>query len=59
MLKGSYPPVYDRKLTANTWYQSYVMTYVERDVRQILKIQELETFQIFLRVSVPEEQLTS
>ena len=50
MLKGSYPPVYDRNLTVNTWYQSYVMTYVERDVRQILKVQELETFQIFLRL---------
>ncbi|MCX5853613.1 MAG: hypothetical protein NTZ24_03325, partial [Deltaproteobacteria bacterium] len=29
---------------------AYVTAYVERDVRQLIKIQELETFQRFVRL---------
>lgn len=51
MLTGSYPPIYDRSLVpAASWYSAYVTAYVERDVRQMLKIQELETFQRFVRL---------
>ncbi len=49
MLTGCYPPIYDRALAPSAWYSAYVTAYVERDVRQILKIQELETFQRFVR----------
>lgn len=48
--KGCYPPIYDRNLPPNTWFSAYTTAYVERDVRQILKIQELETFQRFIRL---------
>ena len=50
MLTGCYPPIYDRSLEAAAWYSAYVTAYVERDVRQMLKIQELETFQRFVRL---------
>ncbi len=50
LLTGCYPPIYDRTLTPATWYSAYVTAYVERDVRQMLKIQELETFQRFVRL---------
>jgi hypothetical protein len=50
MLTGCYPPIYDRKLSPATWYSAYVTAYVERDVRQMLKIQDLETFQRFVRL---------
>ena len=50
MLTGCYPPVYDRALTPASWYSAYVTAYVERDVRQMLKIHELETFQRFVRL---------
>jgi predicted AAA+ superfamily ATPase len=50
LLTGCYPPVYDRELTPAAWYGAYVTAYVERDVRQMLKIQELETFQRFVRL---------
>ncbi len=50
MLTGCYPPIYDRGLTPATWYSAYVTAYVERDVRQMLKIQDLETFQRFVRL---------
>lgn len=49
LLKGGYPPLYDRKLTPRAWFGAYVTAYVERDVRQMLKIQELDAFQRFVR----------
>ncbi len=48
--KGCYPPLYDRDVPTSAWFAAYVTAYVERDVRQILKIQELETFQRFVRL---------
>lgn len=50
LLKGCYPPLYDRDVPPSAWFASYVTAYVERDVRQLLKIQELETFQRFVRL---------
>ncbi len=50
MLTGCYPPIYDRDLSPSAWYSAYVTAYVERDVRQMIKIQELETFQRFVRL---------
>lgn len=50
MLTGCYPPIYDRALTPASWYSAYVTAYVERDVRQMLKIHELENFQRFVRL---------
>ena len=50
MLKGSYPPLYSRKITASAWFSAYVTAYIERDLRQMLKIHELETFQRFIRL---------
>jgi hypothetical protein len=50
LLKGCYPPLYDRDVPPSAWFAAYVTAYVERDVRQLLKIQELETFQRFVRL---------
>jgi hypothetical protein len=50
LYKGLYPPLYDRKLKPDTWYANYVMTYVERDVRQVVNVRELNTFQRFIRM---------
>ena len=50
LYKGCYPPIYDRNIPPGTWFSAYTTTYVERDVRQILKIQDLETFQRFIRL---------
>jgi predicted AAA+ superfamily ATPase len=48
--KGCYPPIYDRDLLPHTWFNAYTTAYVERDVHQVLKVQELETFQRFVRL---------
>jgi hypothetical protein len=50
LLTGCYPPLYDRKVPLSAWFAAYVNAYVERDIRQLLKIQELETFHRFVRL---------
>jgi len=50
LIRGLYPPIYDRKLDPGTWYGNYVVTYVERDVRQLVNIRDLGTFETFLRM---------
>ena len=50
LLTGSYPPLYDRDITPAAWFAAYTAAYVERDVRQLIKVQELETFQRFVRL---------
>lgn len=50
LFKGLYPPIYDRKPNPAHWYDSYSRTYVERDVRQLINVRDLNTFQRFVRV---------
>lgn len=50
LLRGLYPPLYDRPLETDSWYASYVMTYLERDVRQLANVHDLNLFQRFLRL---------
>ncbi len=47
---GGYPRIYDRALPPGEWLASYTATYVERDVRQTLRVGDLQTFQTFLRL---------
>lgn len=47
---GLFPPIYDRPVEPNSWLQEYISTYLERDVRQILNIQDLATFQRFVQL---------
>lgn len=48
---GAYPAVFDRGIPPDEWFANYIATYVERDVRQILNIGDLTTFQTFLRLA--------
>ena len=48
--RGLYPPLHDRNLAPEQWFANYVMTYVERDVRQIIEMQNLSLFQRFLKM---------
>lgn len=52
LLRGSYPelaanPQVDRGL----WYASYVQTYLERDVRQVIQVGNLQAFERFVRLA--------
>ncbi|MCX7108797.1 MAG: ATP-binding protein [Proteobacteria bacterium] len=50
LFQGGYPPLYDRPLQPNDWLPNYVMTYLERDVRQLLAVRDLALFQRFLKL---------
>ncbi|MBI1869598.1 MAG: ATP-binding protein [Chlamydiae bacterium] len=50
MFRGSYPPLYSREVSPQNWYASYMMTYIERDLRQILNVHDLSLFQKFVRM---------
>jgi len=50
LFDGAYPPIFDRGLEPHPWYGNYVRTYLERDVRQLINVQDLGTFQRFLKL---------
>jgi hypothetical protein len=47
---GSYPAIWDQRVDAWEWLAAYVGNYVERDVRQVLNVGDLVSFQTFLRL---------
>ncbi len=49
--RGFYPAVWGDKKTPNMVYDSYVATYIQRDVRQILNIKDISLFQRFLTIT--------
>lgn len=48
ILKGFYPRIYDFNIEPDDFYSSYIQTYIERDVRTIRSIGNLNTFSRFL-----------
>jgi uncharacterized protein len=50
LLHGLYPAVHDTGADATDWMGSYYRTYVERDVRELLAVGDLETFGRFIRL---------
>ncbi len=50
LFNGMYPSIYADKINPIDWYRSYIATYVERDVRQIKNVTDLNTFQNFMRL---------
>lgn len=50
LVKGFYPPIHDQALDPARWHQNYIRTYVEKDVRQIKNILQLNLFEKFLRL---------
>lgn len=50
LLKGFFPALYAGKNSSEILYPSYVKTYLERDVRDLLQIKNMMQFQTFLRL---------
>lgn len=50
IFKGMYPGIYDRDIEPGFFYPSYISTYIERDVRQIKNIENLNRFSNFLQL---------
>lgn len=50
LLKGCYPRLYDKKVSAKEYFTSYLQTYVERDVRLLRNITDMAAFKRFLKL---------
>jgi predicted AAA+ superfamily ATPase len=50
LFRGQYPPIHDRGFTPGDWFAGYATTYVERDVRQLVNVRDLSTFQRFVKM---------
>jgi len=48
IVRGCYPRVHEEKLDARRFYNGYLQTYVERDVRALIQLRDLSVFQKFL-----------
>lgn len=48
LLRGGYPEVLARPAAARLWFNSYLQTYLERDVRAALAVRDLAQFRRFL-----------
>jgi len=48
MFTGFYPRIHDRNLEPQEWFQDYLLSYIERDIRLISNIGNVETFQRFM-----------
>lgn len=57
--KGSYPGIWCDGKDTYTFYSNYVTTYLERDVRNIINIKDLDTFQKFIRICATATEMKS
>jgi len=48
IVKGFYPAIYDRELDSAIFYANYLQTYIDRDVTELTKVQDLKLFRNFL-----------
>jgi predicted AAA+ superfamily ATPase len=48
---GAYPRIHDRGIPAPVWLRDYFTTYIQRDVRQVLQVADLEAFATFVRLA--------
>lgn len=51
LLAGGYPRIPQMGLEPARWYADYLQTYVERDVRSIAEVGDLEAFQRFMQLA--------
>jgi hypothetical protein len=48
LFTGFYPRIHDKKMDAQDWLKNYTQTYLERDVRDLINIGDLESFRRFM-----------
>ena len=48
---GLYPRIHDRQLDPQRWLADYHRTYVERDLREVLRVMDLDGFERFVRLA--------
>jgi uncharacterized protein len=50
LFKGGYPPIYDMNASPELWYNAYIASYIERDIRLLVNVQDIGVFQRFMRM---------
>lgn len=50
LIKGCYPRLYSQKIDVQVWFSNYINTYIEKDVRQVLNITDIVSFQRFIKL---------
>jgi len=48
IINGFYPRLHDQKIEPQDFYPSYLQTYIERDIRTLKAVENLQTFSRFL-----------
>ncbi len=48
LFTGGYPRIHDKNLTPHRWLRTYYQAYLERDVRQVLNVGDLDSFRRFV-----------
>lgn len=51
LYKGGYPRIYDEGLDPYDWFADYYNTYVQKDVRALLQVENLSQFDRFVRIT--------
>jgi predicted AAA+ superfamily ATPase len=50
LVAGGFPRIFDRGLPPQRWLGDYLQTYLQRDVRRLLAVGDLEAFTTFMRL---------
>ena len=50
LVRGMYPAIHERNLQSARFYNSYYQTYIERDLRALIELKDLRSFQIFMKL---------
>lgn len=50
LFEGLYPRIHDQKINAPDFLEAYISAYVERDVREVLRVGDLMNFQRFVQL---------
>lgn len=47
---GMYPRIYDKHIDPGKWIENYILTYVERDIRSLVNVENLKIFENFIKI---------
>ena len=50
LVAGGFPRIHDQDIPSDRWLGDYVQTYLQRDVRRLLAVGDLEAFTTFMRL---------
>lgn len=50
IVQGTYPAIFDRDISPRFFYPSYIKSYVERDVPDVLNVRDMNQFRVFIKL---------